>query len=135
MAYVTTFATPLNNVSSKIGASGYTAGSGTIVLSSGGGAQFPNPVSPNYYRITVIAAAFAYVPTASSANYTIFPVTAVSSDTLTIGAPLDGTSDRNYAEGDVVEIRETAGTIQDIQTRVVYDFAMNLGVYNLAGGL
>lgn len=135
MSYPTTLATPLNNVSSKIGVAGYTAGSGSIVLQSGGGAQFPPPTSPNYYRVTVIQAALAYSPTASSSSYTIFPVTSVSSDTLTIGLPLDGTSDRNYVQGDVVEIRETAGTISDIHTRIVDDFAMNLEVYLLAGGL
>jgi hypothetical protein len=112
----TVFATPVNNASSSVGPSGYTAGSFSLTLAAGGGSKFPALTGSNYYRITVIQVAFAYSPTATTSNYTIYKVTGVSGDTLTLSStPLEGTSDRAYSPGDIVEIRVTSGTLSDIQ--------------------
>lgn len=135
MAYVSTFATPVNNVSTTIALGGYTSGSGSLTLTSGGGGIFPALVAPNYYRVTVIQSGSAYLPSAGSGVYTIFKVTAVTGDVLTIAGTLDGTTDRNYVAGDVVEMRAVAGTFTDIHANINYNLAMNVGLNNLAGAL
>lgn len=49
---------------------------------------------------------------------TIFGVTDVNGDILTITAPLEGTLDRNYAAGDYADLRVTAGYIVDLNIAV-----------------
>jgi hypothetical protein len=51
-------------------------------------------------------------------NDTIYKAAAVPGDTLTIAGPIEGTTDRNDAPGDVVEVRVTAGTSGDLQGAV-----------------
>jgi hypothetical protein len=111
----TNFATPVNNATTTI-ASSYTSGSGTMTVANG--AVFPNPSAPAFLRVTVIQAGVAYSPLATSSNYTIYKVTGVSGNVLTIGSTLEGTTDRNYSAGDVVQSRATAGSATDIQTAV-----------------
>lgn len=113
------FEVPVNNASTKVGISGYTAGSGSMVLILGGGAFFPSLSGNQFLKVTVIQSAFAYVPAAPTSTYTIFKVTGVSGDTLTIDSTLEGTTDRNYAYLDVVEIRTTAGTFLEIDKAIV----------------
>lgn len=115
---MTSFATPLNDASASVGPGGYAAGSGVLTLAAGGGAMFPSLSAGQWYRITVIQRQWAYSPSATLVNYTIYKATAVSGDTLTIAGPIEGTTDRNYAPGDVVEVRVTAGTIGDLQGAV-----------------
>lgn len=100
---------PKNNVMGLRLASPYTASSGTMVLSSGG-SSFPTPPT----RITVITA--ASYGSGPSEVLAIFSVTGVSGNTLTIGAAIEGTSDRNFAAGDYVDLRWTAGYISDLNT-------------------
>ena len=114
----TVFAAPANNVSTTVGTAGYTAGAGSLILATGGGALFPTLSGGQFYRVTVCQVAFAYSPTASTSNYTIYKATGKSTDTLTGLSVLEGTTDRNYAAGDIVEVRVTAGTLIDIQTAV-----------------
>lgn len=113
------FEVPVNNASTKVGISGYTAGSGSMLLVLNGGTFFPALGVGQFYKVTVIQAAFAYVPSAPVSTYTIFKVTGVSGDTLTIDSTLEGTTDRNYAYLDVVEIRVTAGTLQTIDKSIL----------------
>lgn len=119
----TVFAAPVNNCSTTVGTA-YTSGAGSLVLATGGGAKFPTLTGGQYYRVTVCQVAFAYSPTATTANYTIYKATGKSTDTLTglsvISTGLDapGNTDRNYAVGDIVEVRVTAGTLGDIQVAV-----------------
>ena len=70
-------------------------------------------------RITVIQQAYAYLPTVTLANLTIYMATGKSVDSLTGVTAFKGTTDRNYNAGDVFDIRVTAGTINDIQTALV----------------
>jgi hypothetical protein len=100
---------PKNNVLGLRLASAYSSGSGTMSLTAGG-SSFPAPPT----RITVVTAAtYGQGP---SEVLTIFAVTAVAGDVLTIGGPIEGTTDRNFAAGDYVDIRMTAGYISDLNT-------------------
>jgi len=106
----TTFSTPLNNLRTTVGAA-HTSGSGSLQVASGAGANFGSTFP---LRVTVATAAtYGIVGEVS----TIFTVTARATDTLTVAA-IEGTSDRNYAIGDIVEVRETAGSLTDIQSAV-----------------
>jgi hypothetical protein len=106
----TTFNTPLNNVRVALG-SPHVIGSGTLVLIAGQGAQFGTT-----FPLRATCCTAATVGTAAEV-LTIFSVTARSADTLTVTA-IEGTADRAYAVGDVVEMRATAGTVGDIQAAV-----------------
>src|SRR5215471_5112475 len=106
---MTIFPIGQNNVSTKVGPAGYTAGSGSLVLISGGGGGFPVLPAGQYLKVSVLPAAQAYLPSISSTSYTIFKVTGISGDTLTLAGSLEGTSDQNFAANDVVEMRATAG--------------------------
>lgn len=114
----TVFAKSTNNASSTVGAAGYTAGSGSLTLAVGGGSLFPSPTGGNFVRITVIQSLYAYVPNATTSVYTIYKVTARSGDVLTIDSAIEGTTDRNYLAGDIVEIRATSGSFSDVHTAV-----------------
>lgn len=117
---ITTFATPVNNSSTTIGAT-YLHGSGTMTLATGGGAFFPALTGSNYYRVTVIKSASATTQALSdTSKYTIYKAVLAASpaDTLTIQGVLDGTTDRDYAVGDVVQARVSSGTLIDVHTAV-----------------
>src|SRR5512135_2181617 len=126
------FDTHVDNVSTKVGVSGYTAGSGSMVLVLNGGLFFPALGTGEFYKITVIQAAFAYVPSAPVTTYTIFKVTSVSGDTLTIDSAIEGTTDRDYDYLDVVEIRVTAGTHDTIDNAIM---GLNAAFVTLQGAL
>lgn len=112
----TTFATPINNVSTKL-ASAYTAGAGSLSVVSA--SSLPALSGGHFYRVTVIKANAAYTPTVLPTDYTIFKVTAVSGNTLTVAGVLDNTTDtNNFGVGAVVEVRVTSGTVSDIQVAV-----------------
>lgn len=113
------FAVPANNLTCIVGPGGYTAGSGVLTLAAGQGANFPAINGGQFYRITVIQAAFAYSPAASLSNLTIFRASTLAVDTFTGVLAIEGTTDRNYASGDSVDVRVTAGTISDIQNQIL----------------
>ena len=98
----TTFDTPLNQVCSHLG-SAYVAGSGSLSLIAGGGAQFGSAFP---LRVTVITAA-TYGSTGEV--QTIYQVSGATGDTLTGISAIEGTTDRAYSVADVVEMRWTAG--------------------------
>jgi len=116
----TSFAQAPNNVSAKVGPSGYTAGATTLTLHSGDGAKFPALSGSQWLRVTLVRKTVAYSPAASaSSDLTIRKVTAVNGDVLTFAAgTLEGTTDRNYAAGDVVECRVTGGSLSDVHASV-----------------
>jgi hypothetical protein len=99
--------TPVNNVFGLRLASPRSVGGSSLVLASGQGARLT--VLPT--RITVVTAGTYGT---SAELLTIFGVTAVSGDTLTITGPLEGTVDHNYAAGDYADLRVTAGYINDL---------------------
>jgi hypothetical protein len=101
------FYTPVNNVAGLQLASPRSVGGLSLVLLPGQGARVA--VWPT--RVTVITAGTYGTLTES---LTIFGVTAVNGDTLTLVGPLEGTVDNNYAAGDYADLRVTAGYITDI---------------------
>jgi hypothetical protein len=113
----TNFAVPGNNVSTTL-TQNYAANSNSLVVASA--TAFPTISGTQTITVTVCQVAFAYSPTASLSNYTIYKVTGISGTTLTIDSahPLEGTTDRAYSLGDIVEVRVTAGTLSTIYTAV-----------------
>lgn len=107
-----------NNATGFVGTAGYTAGSGTLTLRTGGGERFPALTEGEWFAVTVIRAPMAYSPAATEDDYTIFEVLAVDGDVLTLGDTLEGTTDRNYLAGSVVQIRTTAGLLDDIHAAI-----------------
>lgn len=110
----TTMHTLANNVAGLTLASPYTAGSTTFTLSAGA-TSFPTTLP---CRMTVITAATYQT---SSETLTIYEVTAVNTSTqvITITAgPQEGTTDRNYAALDKVDLRFTAAGGNDLNTAV-----------------
>jgi hypothetical protein len=117
----TNFAVPVNSASTTIGVNtSPTTFPYNITLVSGGGTKFPALTGTQYYRVTVCQVAFAYSPTATTSNYTIYKAVPAASpaDTLTLQGLLDNTTDRSYSIGDVVEIRVTSGTLSDVHAAV-----------------
>lgn len=116
----TPFAVPINNASTSIAVA---ATAGTLpttpyVINLANGAVFPALTGSQYYRVTICQVAFAYSPTATTSNYTIYKADTVSGNTIKLEALLEGTTDRVYQIGDIVEVRVTAGTLSDIHTAV-----------------
>jgi hypothetical protein len=114
----TPFAVPANNVVALVGPAGYVAGSGTLTLAAGQGAQFPALSGLPFYRLTVIQQAHAYDPLALPSQFTIYKATGRSGDTFTGLSAIEGTTDRAYVGGDVVDVRVTAGTVSDVQVAI-----------------
>jgi hypothetical protein len=105
------FYTPVNNVGGLQLASPRSVGGSGLVLLPGQGAR----VAALPTRVTVITAA-TYGTTAEV--LTIFGVTGVSGDNLTITGPLEGTVDRNYNVGDYADFRVTAGYVNDLNAAI-----------------
>lgn len=115
---LTPFAVPANNIVASVGSGGYTMGSGTLALNTGDGSKFPSLSGSQFYRLTVVQQAVAYSGTATTANLTIFKATSLVADTFSGVTTLEGTTDRNYVSGDVVDVRVTSGTVGDIQSAI-----------------
>lgn len=107
----TTFLPHPNGVTTTLQSS-YTAGSGSLVLATGTGSRFGTTFP---IRVTVAAQATYGTP---SEVLTIFDVIGRSNDTLTGVAASEGTTDRNYAAGDRVEVRWTNGMAAAIEGAV-----------------
>jgi hypothetical protein len=105
------FYTPINNVAGLQLASPRSAGGTSLVLLPGQGGR----VTALPTRVTVVTAG-SYGTSAEV--LTIFGVTGVSGDTLTISGPLEGTTDRGYAAGDYADLRVTAGYVNDLNAAV-----------------
>jgi hypothetical protein len=94
-----------NNAFSTL-ASGITNSATSISLAVGTGARFPAISGGDYFYATLID---------TSNNLEIVKVTARSSDTLTVLRGQDNTTARTYSTGDRIELRLTAGLIEDIR--------------------
>jgi hypothetical protein len=131
---MTTFKTLVNNLFTTLGAS-YTAGSGTMTLSSGTGSLFGTVTPSNPVRFTVITVG-SYGTT--SEILTIFRATGIAGDVLSGVAAIEGTTDRNYGAGDKVECRPTQGSYGDIHAAINAienaPYAVDGAVVHLAGG-
>jgi hypothetical protein len=111
---MTTFKTLVNNLFTTLGAA-YTAGSGTMTVAAGTGAQFGTVTASAPVRFTLITAA-SY---GSSAEVlTIYQATGISGDVLSGVSAIEGTVDQNYFVGDKVEARPTQGSYSDIHSAI-----------------
>lgn len=93
-----------NNASTTL-AQDITAASTSIVVSAGTGVLFPTLTGSDYFLITVVD---------GSGNNEIMKVTAVATDTFTVVRAQEGTTARAFAMNSLVELRLTAGAIQEI---------------------
>lgn len=99
---------------------GITNSATSITLASGQGARFPTLSSGDYFFATLID---------TSNNLEIVKVTARSSDVLTATRAQDNTTARAFAIGDRIELRITAGTLEEVVSgsTVVTDQTPQLG--------
>jgi hypothetical protein len=109
---MTTFRPHPNNVSTTL-AGAYTAGGTTLTLTAGTGPSFGS-----IFPMLVSVAQAASYGSPGEVN-TIYSVTARTGDMLTIAAGgAEGTTDRNYAVGDRVDVRWTDGLAKSIEGAV-----------------
>jgi hypothetical protein len=119
--------TPQNRVIGLQLAAAHQAGSGSLQLQAGQGARITGPFPA---RATVVTQATYGLGAAEVA--TIFGVTAVAGDVVTVAGAIDGTTDRNFGVGDYFEMRASAGYIGDLNTSVT---ALNASVAALNAGV
>lgn len=93
-----------NNASTTL-AQDITNVSTSLVVAAGTGVLFPALGANDYFLITVVD---------NSGNNEIMKVTAINTDTLTVVRAQEGTTARAFAMNSLVELRLTAGAIQEI---------------------
>lgn len=93
-----------NNASTTL-AQDITNVSTSLVVAAGTGVLFPALGANDYFLITVVD---------NSGNNEIMKVTAINTDTLTVVRAQEGTAARAFAMNSLVELRLTAGAIQEI---------------------
>ena len=92
-----------NNAATTLSAS-ITNSATSLTVSSGTGALFPNPTSPDYFLLTLQGV--------SGTPIEIVKVTARSTDTMTIVRAQEGTTASAFTGGDKAELRITAAVMQ-----------------------
>ena len=75
-----------------------------LVLQSGNGANFPNPVSPDFFYATLVS---------SGGTIEVVRVTVRSGDSMTVVRAQDGTTANSFAAGARVEMRVNAQSVID----------------------
>jgi hypothetical protein len=110
----TTFKTPLNNVSTTVGATrGVGVASLTVATGTGGKFGSPSPSAP--IRVTVIqAAGISGGIITDPTKLTIFSCTGRSGDVLSGLTVIEGTTDLAFANGDTIIMAPTAEAFGDI---------------------
>ena len=116
-----------NNAKSTL-ASAITNTQTTITVSPGTGSQFPNPITGQQFKITLISAT-------SSLVYEICNCTARTTDTLTVIRGQEGTTAQPFSLNDIVGHFDTAAVMTDlVQTEQLqggtYSFATATGIAN-----
>lgn len=106
------FAKTVPNALSTIAAPGYTAGAGTMSLTSA--ASFGTLAAGEFLRISV----FAANATPSTPALLHAKVTGISGNNLTIAGTLDGTTSQNAPAGSLVACTISQGTLADIHQGV-----------------
>lgn len=96
-----------NNSSSTLAAQ-LNAGATSLTLTTGHGAFFPSPTSPDYAILTLTQ------PGASETSWEEVKVTARSGDVLTIVRAQEGSTDATWPAGSKVELRITAGMLNEV---------------------
>jgi hypothetical protein len=98
-----------NNAATNLAAS-ITSGSTSLTVTTGTGSLFPNPTGTDYFLITLTGI--------SGSPIEIVKCTARSTDTLTIVRGQEGTTASAFTGGDTVQLRITAGEMNDIETNL-----------------
>ena len=100
-----------NNASTTL-FSAVTVSDTQIVVSPGGGSLFPELTGDNFFMITVVD---------TQGNQEIMGVTSRNVDTFTVNRAQENTPARAFPEGSVVELRLTAGSIEEIASQLTTD--------------
>jgi hypothetical protein len=93
-----------NNAATTL-ASGITNVATTLTVATGTGALFPSPTAPDVFYVTL--------ENAAGTTREIVQVTARSTDTFTIVRAQEGTTGTAFSAADKVELRLTAGVMQN----------------------
>lgn len=96
-----------NNASSKL-TGALTAVATSFSVTAGEGAKFPALTDPTDWFMLTLVKLVSGVPT-----YEIIKVTARATDTFTVVRAQEGTTATTFSAGDVVELRATAGTLDN----------------------
>ena len=102
-----------NNATTNLAAS-ITNSATSLTVLTGTGSLFPNPTAPDYFLVTLIGI--------TGSPIEIVKCTARSGDTLTIVRGQEETTPSAFTGGDQVQLRITAGEMNDIES--------NLGTIN-----
>lgn len=95
-----------NNATTTL-ASGITAAATSLTVTSGKGALFPAPTSPDYF--------YATLSNADGLALEIVKVTARTTDTFTVVRGQDGTTAAAWSTGDKLELRITKSMLDDFK--------------------
>jgi hypothetical protein len=132
----TTFKTPLNNVSTTVGAL-RGVGVTSLTVATGTGSKFGSPSPSAPIRITVIqAAGISGGIITDPTKLTIFSATGRSGDVLSGLTVIEGTTDLAFAVNDTVIMAPTAGAFSDIHGAIntlETTTALDSAVVHLAG--
>jgi len=109
----------LSNNASGILAAAISNSATSLTLRSGHGSRFPALSSGDWFPITVVRAS-------DPSQFEIMRCTARNGDTLTVVRAQEGTSAITFSAGDVVELRLTAGTLEENFPQVEGRNAKNL---------
>lgn len=103
-----------NNATATLGAN-LTSISTSLTLSSGHGARFPTPSSPDYFLLTLIGRDV----NGKETSWEVVRCTSKSGDVLTVQRAYDGTSAVAWPSGTEVEARVTASTFDNLKALII----------------
>jgi len=98
-----------NNAASNLSAP-ITAVATTLTVTASSGGIFPNPTGSDYFMVTLQGI--------SGSPIEIVKCTSRSGDTLTVVRAQEGTTASSFAGGDQVQLRITAGEMNDIESNL-----------------
>ena len=116
----------LANNASGLLAAGVSDSATTLTLQAGHGSRFPTISAPgDFFPITVVRAQ-------NPSQYENMLVTGRTGDTLTVQREQEGTARLSFSPGDIVELRLTAGTLEDnfpqMSNRAAKNFKFSIAV-------
>lgn len=116
----------LANSASGLLAAGVSDSATALTLQAGHGSRFPTISAPDdFFPITVVRAQ-------NPSQYENMLVTGRTGDTLTVQRAQEGTAGLSFSPGDIVELRLTAGTLEDnfpqMSNRAAKNFKFSIAV-------
>lgn len=127
-AGVSTFATPVDNITTTLGGA-YTAGSGSVTLATGYGATLSSKLSALGYpaisssapiRFTMVSASAvnAFGQIVNTSKQAVYLATGLSGDTLTGVTVETGSTDQAFAVGDHLGVFVTSRSLYSVQSAI-----------------